>query len=223
MKALIMAATIVLAAVAPSPAQPADAGAAGGDIQLTEPDMDDTGTLMQALRTRASSRSFSSDTLSTGMLSDLLWAAFGINRPESGRRTAPSAMNRQEIDVYVAMEKGLYLYDAAGNTLRLVCAADVRAATGMQPFCATAPVDLVYVADLARMDPDGRGMTEDEMLFWAACDTGFIGQNVYLFCALNGLATVVRGAVDKEALAEAMGLRPAQRIILSQTVGYPGE
>ncbi len=202
---------------------PVSAFAAGGDIQLTEPGMDDTGTLMQALRDRASSRSFSPDTLSTEVLSDLLWAAFGINRPDSGRRTAPSAMNRQEIDVYVAMEKGLFLYDAAGGALRLVSPADLRASTGMQPFCATAPVDLVYVADLARMDPDGRGMTEDEMLFWAACDTGFIGQNVYLFCALNGLATVVRGAVDKEALSMAMGLRPGQRIILAQTVGYPGE
>lgn len=177
----------------------------------------------QALRDRASSRSFSSDTLSTEVLSNLLWAAYGINRPESGRRTAPSAMNRQEIDVYVAMEKGLFIYDAAESALRLVSPVDLRASTGVQPFCATAPVDLVYVADFSRTDPGGRGMTEDELLFWAACDTGFSGQNVYLFCALNGLATVVRGAVDREALSRAMGLRPGRRIILSQTVGYPGE
>lgn len=193
------------------------------DITLMEPDMETPGTLMQALESRASSRSFSGDTLSTEVLSNLLWAAFGINRPESGRRTAPSAINMQEIDIYVATADGLFLYDAASGTLLQVGAVDIRTATGMQDFVATAPVDLVYVADYARMDPQRRGMTDEDKLFFSACDTGFISENVYLYCAVSGLATVVRGAIDRPALAEAMGLRPEQHIVLAQTVGYPAD
>ena len=151
-------------------------------------------------------------------LSDLLWAACGVNRPD-GRRTAPTAVNWQEIDVYVAMADGLYLFDARAHTLRLVKKEDVRALTGMQSFVREAPVNLIYVADLARM---GRASQADKE-FYSATDTGFVSQNVYLYCASEGLATVVRGMVDREALSRAMGLRPDQRIVLAQTVGYPSE
>jgi SagB-type dehydrogenase family enzyme len=198
-------------------------GQALSDISLQEPDMGDPGTLMQALQNRASSRSFSPDTIPTEVLSELLWAGFGINRPESGRRTAPSAINMQEIDVYVAMASGLYLYDPAANALRQIDTADIRSETGLQDYVGTAPVNLVFVADYSRMDPQRRGMTDEDKLFFSACDTGFISENVYLYCAISGLATVVRGAIDRPALAEAMGLRPEQHIVLAQTVGYPGE
>lgn len=193
------------------------------DIQLMEHGMDNPGTLMEALQNRASSRSFSSDTLSTQVLSDLLWAAFGINRPESGKRTAPSAVNMQEIDIYVAMAGGLYVYDAQGNALRQAGATDVRGATGIQDFVAVAPVNLIYVADYSRMGSERWSMSDEDKLFFAACDAGFISQNVYLYCAVSGLATVVRAALDKPALEQAMGLRPEQHVILAQTVGYPGE
>ena len=186
-------------------------------IQLPKPQMDGGKPLMQALKERKSERAFSAEKLPLPVLGNLLWAAFGINRPDSGQRTAPSAMNRQEIDIYVAMADGLYLYDAKGNTLQPVLGQDLRAATGMQPFVTNAPVELIYVADYSRM---GRGSDEDKNLYSGA-DTGFIGQNVYLFCASEGLATVVRGSVDRPALAKAMKLRPEQRIILAQTVGYP--
>jgi SagB-type dehydrogenase family enzyme len=186
-------------------------------IQLPKPQMDGGKPLMQALKERKSTRSFSPEKLPMQTLGNLLWAAFGINRPDSGQRTAPSAMNRQEIDIYVATADGLYLYDAKGSTLQPVLADDLRAATGMQPFVKDAPVELVYVADYSRM---GRG-TDDEKNLYSAADTGFIGQNVYLFCASEGLATVVRGSVDRTALAKAMKLRPEQKIILAQTVGYP--
>ncbi|HKW28156.1 MAG TPA: SagB/ThcOx family dehydrogenase [Verrucomicrobiae bacterium] len=186
-------------------------------IQLPQPQMDGGKPLMQALKERKSTRVFSPEKLPRQTLGNLLWAAFGINRPDTGQRTAPSAMNRQEIDVYVATVDGLYLYDAKGNALQPVLAEDVRAATGVQPFVKDAPVELVYVADYARM---GRG-TDDEKNIYAAADTGFIGQNVYLFCASGGLATVVRGSVDRTALAKTMKLRPEQKIILAQTVGYP--
>jgi len=146
----------------------------------------------------------------------LLWAANGINRPD-GKRTAPTARNRQEIDVYVAMEDGLYLYDAKANTLVGILAEDIREKTGMQPFVKDAPVNLVFVADYAKMG-DGSAEQKD---FYAAVDTGYVSQNVYLFCASEGLATVVRGMVDREPLAEVMKLRSEQKIILAQTVGYP--
>ena len=171
---------------------------------------------MQVLKDRQSTREFSDQKLSPQVLSNLLWAAFGVNRPD-GKRTAPSAMNLQEIDIYVATQDGLYVYDAKANALNAVLAQDVRAATGTQSFVKDAAVNLVYVADLGKT---GGGGGEDQILYTAA-DTGFIAQNVYLFCASEGLVTVVRGSVDRAALAKLMKLRPNQKIILAQTVGYP--
>lgn len=186
-------------------------------IELPAPNTTGGKPLMEALSMRSTSREFSDEKLPMQVISDLLWAACGVNRPESGKRTAPTAMNMQEIDVYVAMAEGLYLYDAAKHMLTPVLGEDIRAATGRQDFVGAAPVNLVYVADLSKMT---RG-DEEQKKFYSATDTGFIGQNVYLFCASQGLVTVVRGAVDKEALAAAMKLRPDQKVVLAQTVGYP--
>ena len=188
-------------------------------IQLPDPQTSGGKPLMQALQERKTTRSFSPRKLPQEMLSNLLWAAFGVNRPEVGKRTAPSARNRQEIDVYVATADGLYLYDGKTHCLELIRAQDLRAATGKQDFVSVAPVNLVYVADYAKMG----GAKEEDKLRYSGADTGFIAQNVYLYCASEGLATVVRGWIDRPALAEAMKLRPDQKIVLSQTVGYPGE
>jgi SagB-type dehydrogenase family enzyme len=185
-------------------------------IQLSKPQTDGS-HLMQLLAKRASSRSFSSEPLPIQVLSNLLWAAAGISRPESGKRTAPTASNRQEVDIYAATAKGLYLYDAKANTLKLILAKDIREMTGKQPFVKDAAVNLIYVADYARAG----AKPEDERLLYAAAATGFISQNVYLYCASEGLATVVRAWIDRPALAEAMKLRPDQKIMLAQTVGYP--
>jgi SagB-type dehydrogenase family enzyme len=185
--------------------------------QLPAPQTDGGRPLMQALKDRSTSRSFSARKLPPQVISNLLWAAFGVNRPDTGKRTAPSAMNWQEIDVYVSLADGLFRYEAKGHRLDPVLAKDIRALTGRQPFVAGAPVNLIFVADRARM---GKASKEDHDLY-AAAATGFISQNVYLFCASEGLATVVRGSIDREALAKAMGLRPDQRVILAQTVGYP--
>ena len=154
--------------------------------------------------------------MSLDILSSLLWSAFGINRPD-GHRTAPSARNCQEIDIYAATKAGLYLLDPKDWTLNLVLAADIRTATGMQDFVNAAPLNLVYVADFARMEAASRA----EQRFYSALDAGYISQNAYLFCASQGLATVVRGLVDRKALASLMKLRPDQRVIVAQTVGYP--
>ena len=185
--------------------------------QLPAPQTESGRPLMQVLKERSTSRSFSARKLPPQVLSNLLWAAFGVNRPESGHRTAPSAKDRQEIDIYVAMAEGLYVYEAKTHVLQPVLAVDIRAMTGRQSFVADAPVNLVYVADLGRMGK----VSKEEQDLYSAADTGFISENVYLFCASEGLATVVRGSVDRETLAKAMRLRLDQKIILAQTVGYP--
>jgi len=186
-------------------------------VLLPNPQLDGGRPLMQVLKDRSSSRSFSSEKLSSQVLSNLLWAAFGINRPDTGNRTAPSAMNRQEINIYVATADGLYLYEVKSHALKLILSDDIRALTGRQDFVKEAPVNLIYVADFSKM---GTASKEDKELYSAA-DTGFISQNVYLYCASERLATVVRGSIDKQALAKAIKLRPDQKVILAQSVGYP--
>lgn len=190
----------------------------GETIQLPQPQMTGGMPLMEALAARRSERAFSDKALSDQVLANLLWAAFGVNRPDSGKRTAPSAVNWQEIDLYVALPGGCYLYDAKANALKRVLEEDVRAVCGRAPFFKTAPVALMYVADAARM---GTRASEKDKEFYSATDTGFISQNVYLFAASEGLSTVVVGMVDRPALAAKLGLRPEQKVILTQPVGYP--
>ncbi|MDM8552237.1 SagB/ThcOx family dehydrogenase [Desulfobacterales bacterium HSG2] len=185
--------------------------------QLPPPSSDAAESLISALKNRKTTRTFSEKPLPQQMLSDLLWAAFGVSRPDSGKRTAPSAKNQQEIDIYVATADGLYLYDANPHQLVQLSAEDIRPFCGKQKFVAGAPVNLVYVADFSKMG----SMGEDEKVLYSAADTGFISQNVYLFCAAKRLATVVRGWIDKPALSEKINLRKDQRVILAQTVGYP--
>jgi SagB-type dehydrogenase family enzyme len=170
-------------------------------------------SLMKALKERKSTRAFRPQELPLEVLSNLLWAANGINRPESGLRTAPTATNAQEIDIYVAMKKGLYRYNASQNLLEPVLSQDIRESCGFQEFTQEAPVDLIYVANFKKL--------RAEPEFYSATDTGFISQNVYLFCASEGLATVVLGWIDKPKLAQIMGLSADQVIVLTQPVGYP--
>jgi SagB-type dehydrogenase family enzyme len=188
-------------------------------IKLPAPQMDGGKNLMRVFKERKSERSFVAKKLPVNLLSNMLWAAYGINRPEAGKRTAPSAMNRQEIDVYVATEEGLFIYDAKEHALKSILRQDIRSLTGKQSFVSHAPVTLIYVADFKRMGD----MKDEEKNFYSWTDTGFISENVYLFCASEGLATVVRGAMDKETLAKAMKLGEHQKIILAQSVGYPKE
>jgi len=186
-------------------------------IQLPPPQTDIGKPLMQALKLRQSSRSFDSKPLPRQELSNLLWAADGINRPDSGKRTAPSAVNWQEVDVYVALPEALYLYQAKTHTLEPVMGKDLREATGKQDFVKAAPLNLVYVVDMARI----KNASDDDKRLYSSADVGFIAQNVYLYCASQGLAVVARGSIDRTALSQLMKLRPDQRIILAQTVGYP--
>ncbi len=186
------------------------------EIMLPKPQTDGGMPLMQALKARQSSREFSAEKLPLQVLSNLLWAADGVNRPD-GKRTAPSAVNWQNIDIYVAMADGLYLYQPSEHALKGILPEDVRIATGRQDFVKEVPVNLVFVADFSKIN---RG-TEEDKNFYSASHTGFISQNVYLYCASEGLATVVRGLIDRESMVKLMKLRPEQKVMLAQSVGYP--
>jgi nitroreductase len=185
-------------------------------IALPPPERQGGLPLMDALARRHSSREFAPDALPLALLSSLLWAAFGMNRADGGR-TAPSALDAQEIDVFVALPSGAYLYDAVAHELHLVAASDLRRVTGYQDFVDKAPMDLVYVADHARMRMVPVGSRES----FSAVAAGAIAQNVYLFAAGNHLATVIRAWIDRAAIADALGLTHDQQVLLSQTVGYP--
>jgi len=206
LKAALAAALLAIATVAAQTAE----------LALPPPQTEGGKPLMQALKERRTTRSFAGEPLPPQVLSNLLWAAWGINRPD-GHRTAPSARNWQEIDVYVAAADGLYVYVAETHTLRRVVAQDLRAAAGTQAHAREAPVTLVYVADERRMG----SADEETRRTYAAADTGFIAQNVYLFCASAGLGSVVFASIDRARFAQAAGLRAEQRITLAQSVGYP--
>jgi SagB-type dehydrogenase family enzyme len=186
-------------------------------IKLKDPQMSGGMPLMEALKNRKSSREFSSRELPDQMLSNLLWAAFGINRPETGHRTAPSSLNYQDMDIYIATSYGVYVYEPKAHALELAVPGDLRAITGTQEYVKDAAVNLIFVSDFSKFG--------DRAEWWkfrtARIDTGLISQNVYLFCASEGLGTVVRGKVDIEPLAKAIKLRSDQQIILCQSVGYP--
>ena len=184
-------------------------------IKLPPPDTTGGLPLMWALKLRMSSRNFSAKPLSLQIVSDLLWAAFGVNRAD-GRRTAPSAMNWQETDIYLVTADGLFEYVPPSHSLLRMSNKDLRVYTGTQDFVKDAPLSLVYVADISR----AKGATEDDRMLWVGADCGFIAQNVYLYAASAGLACVVRGSIEKRRLANVMQLRPNQKIILAQTVGY---
>lgn len=187
-------------------------------IELPAPRKDGGKQLLKALNDRKTTRSFKEDKLPQQLLSDLLWAAFGVNRPDNGKRTAPSAMNNKEIDLYVCLAEGVFIYNAEKNTLEAVFAGDVREKMGKQDFVGVAPVVIVYVADYSKM---GVVMTKDQKAFYAAVDTGLISENVYLFCSSEDLATVVLGYIDRDKMAEILKLKDNQKVQLTQPVGYP--
>jgi len=173
--------------------------------------------VLDALARRCSGREFATTPLPPQILSNLLWAAFGVNRAATGGRTAPSAQNAQEIDIYAALAGGLYIYDPKHHALRLAAQVDARSVTGFQDFVDEAPLDLIYVADNAHM----HAVSPEVRAQFSAASAGAIAQNVYLYCASAGLATVVRGWFDRTALASALELGPGEQVLLTQTVGYP--
>ena len=176
------------------------------EIKLLTPDLSGGKSLMQSLKDRKTIRDYSTEKLSIQQLSDLLWAAYGINRPDEGKRTAPSAVDWQETDIYVALEEGVYLYDAKNNKLLPIISGDLRGQFGIQGFVKTAPVVLAFVADYSKM---GVVTPRDQKDFYSATDCGYISQNVYLFCASANLGTVVLGLINRDSIAKAIKLKDA--------------
>jgi len=197
-------------------------------ISLPKPEIDGGKTVLAALKERRTIRSISPRKLPPQVMSNLLWAAFGVNR-ESGSfgkmgRTAASASNSQEIDLYVALAEGVYLYEALPHRLTPVVAGDFRARAG-RGAAATAPVNLFFVADLTRYDqgpgqPDRNiGNPEVQKSYYYVA-TGLIAANIFLFAASQGLAAWFHNCNRDSTTAE-FKLRPEQRVLFAQTVGYP--
>ncbi|UCG28151.1 MAG: SagB/ThcOx family dehydrogenase [Bacteroidales bacterium] len=185
-------------------------------VKLDAPDKERGVALMKAFSQRASVREWSDQKLSIRDLSDLLWAANGVNRPDEAKRTAPSAMNAQDIDIYVFTEEGVYLYDAFNQVLNPVCSGDHRALPGMT----AAPVNLVLISDISRFR-----MGEDSLkLTWAAMDAGIVSQNISVFCAGTELVTRPRASFPgMDKMKETLNLKDSQHVMLNHPVGYPKE
>jgi nitroreductase len=186
-------------------------------IDLPPPWKDGGKPLAQAIWARRSIREYADKPVPIEVLSNLLWTACGVNRPASADRTVPSWRHAIESEIFVAAADGAWSYDARAHRLTQVIADDIRAQTGVQDYVGSAPLNLVYVADGGRLG----GASADEKRLWAFTDTGFIGQNVYLFCASEGLATVFRGSLDRARLAQTLQLPAAKFVTCAQTVGYP--
>lgn len=188
-------------------------------IKLDPPRLDKGIPVMQALKNRRSQRSFSDKKLSMQHLSEILWAANGINR-EDGRRTAPSAMNKHPVDVYAVLSEGVYLYDPSGHQLLPIAEGDHRKLVGKQDYVYNTPLNLVYVADMTKLENLPRPAPKEEKLKWVYIEAGHKAQNVCIYCASEGIGAVVRALIDKEAFSKAVGLNPKHIVVLAQTIGY---
>lgn len=186
-----------------------------GDIQLPNPDQSGGKPLLQCLKDRHSSREFLKDELSLQELSNLLWAANGINRPESGKLTAPTAMNKQNMEVYVVLPSAIYFYEAKTYQLKLIASGNFMKLTGKQGFVDNAALNVVIVSDLEKL---GNSDSEEKTLY-SGIHAGAIVQNIYLFCASTELNTVTRRWFEADELKKAMNLPDTKTIILCQTVG----
>lgn len=184
------------------------------DITLPAPQKTGGKPLMEVLAQRKSNREFSKQELSLQQVSNLLWAANGINR-EDGKRTAPTARNLQEVDIYLFNAKGIYLYDHVKHALKFIKEGDFRGEAAMNPFAKEAPVLLIFVANHDKMG----GMPAEAMATYGATDCGNVSQNVYLFCCSENLNTVAVGSIYKDKIKELIGFNGMA--ILGQPVGLP--
>lgn len=221
MKRIFILAVIMASALSLSlsvQAQKKQAGKAKKEtvIKLNAPNMENSATLMTALQNRQTNRSFSSQELGWQQLADLLWAANGVNRTDNGKRTAPSARNAQEIDIYAFTSAGVFLYDAPNHQLKRIADNDCRAGLYDRGNFGKAPLILVYVGNFDKM----QGFNEEARNFYSATDVGFVSQNVYLYCATQNLNTVVCGSFNHDHAAKVLNVKNGKPL-LAQPVGYP--
>lgn len=188
------------------------------DILLPKPIKTGGKPLMESLNGRKSSREFNPlKEIDLQMLSNLLWAANGINRPDADKTTAPSTRNWQEIEIYVATKNGVFVYNAKENLLYFINEGDYRDKMGTQDYVKNAPLTLIYVADYNKM----KNVDQNRKEFYSAADAAFIGQNVYLFCSSENLATVIRASINHEEASKVLLLKENQKIVFAQSVGFP--
>lgn len=217
--AILAAAPLLAQEPSAQPAPPVAAQPAPPEtIALDPPRLDAGLPIMQALKNRHSGKEFADTKLTKQQLSEVLWAADGVNR-EDGHRTAPSAMSKYPIDIYAVLEEGIYLYNPAKHELTPVAQGDFRKQSATQDYAHTAPLNLVYVADFEKFS-GVRDTSPEKMTEWACMESGAQAQNVYLYCASEGLASVFRVSIDKEQFGKAINVRPSQSIIAAQTVGH---
>lgn len=188
-------------------------------LELVKPDLTKSFPLMKALNERKTNREMTSEPVTDRQLSEMLWAANGLNRPD-GKRTAPSTQNRQMTDIYVVLETGIFFYNPTLHNLTRIAEGDHRNLTGTQPFVQNAPVNLIFVSDLAKFN-SSNPPEDSDLLMWAGVEAGAQAQNVYLYGASEALAVVVRGSVNREELGKVMGLSKEQIIVVAQTIGLP--
>ncbi len=187
-------------------------------IKLLPPDTACCSPLMKAALHRQSHREMDATLLSLQQLSDIMWMANGVNRPD-GKRTVPSAMARYPLDTYAVLPNGIYLYDPAAHELLPVVEGDYRELSGLQDFVTGAPLNVVFVADYNRYEGD-RPVPADRRLYLAALDAGHCAQNIYLYCAVHGLKTVVRAGAREAELLELLGINDElHQFVVAQTVG----
>lgn len=187
------------------------------DVKLPSPSLDNNVTLMQSLQNRHSSREFADRQIPDDVLSTVLWAACGINRPESGKITAPSAINAQDILVYVVRKDGAFLYKPESNSLAKVSDKDLRQqVAGRQAFAATAPVSLVLVSDHGKFGGHSNGASRMGIL-----DAGYVSENICLVCSALGLNTVPRMTMDVDGLKKELNLDDSFDFIVNNQIGYP--
>jgi hypothetical protein len=191
---------------------------AGDVIKLSKPDLKKGFLAMEALSRRRSDRNYSDKKLTLQQLSEVLWAADGANRPD-GKRTAPAAMAKYAVDIYAVLPEGVYLYDVAKNELTLVAKGDFRKMAGMQDFVYITPLNLVYVLNMKNWQDMSRPIPEQKRSRWIDVELGCIAENVHIYCASEGLGTVIRGMIDEKKFSEVIKVKPEQ-ILMAQTVGY---
>ena len=192
--------------------------AAPETIDLVKPDKSRGSSVLKAMNDRESLREYAPGKINDQDLSDLLWAANGINRPESGKRTAPSAMNKQEIDLYVVFPEGTYLYQPQSHSLKLIAKGDHRnLVAGGQDFVKTAPLSIVMVADLSKFG----NIPDDHAQLAGSLDAGIVSQNINLFCSSIGLATVPRITMDIPGLKKILNLSDNQKPMIKNPIVYP--
>lgn len=188
------------------------------DIELPSADREGGIPLMKALNERQSTREFSEKEVSLQDLSDLCWAAWGFNRKD--KRTAPSSMNKQEMDLYVILAKGAYLYNASEHRLDLIKKEDLRSYCGKQDFVAKAPVNFIYVANLEKAGIKSSEEITAVKMYPSHANSAFMAENVYLVSASKGLGCVVRAWIETDKLETILELNKLQKVIIGQTIGH---